>query len=125
MTAASTSQVNNGDVDLVKSSQASTSTCHTDKNPFHLRLLKNERKKGILLQSSKKRAKSPVVKGHAKVKNKGKENCVAPDSSPQGYSSSCGFSASIGKSRRARCTPEGKKRRKSHIVAPLDMNFVG
>lgn len=113
--------MNNGDVDLVKSS---TATCHTDENPFHLRLLKNERKKGILLQSSKKRAKSPLIKGHAKVKNKGKENYVEPNSSPQGNSSSCRLLVGLGKSSRARCTPEGKKRRKSRIVAPLDMKFV-
>ncbi|XP_047962290.1 condensin-2 complex subunit H2 [Salvia hispanica] len=115
--------VNNGDIDLVRSIQASTSTCHSDKNPFHLQLLKNKRKKGILLQSSKKRAKSPLVRRHAKVKNKGKENCVA--SSPQGYPSSCRFSISIGKSSKARCTPEGKKRRKSPMVAPLDINLEG
>lgn len=118
--------VNNGDVDLVRSSQASTPTCHSDENPFHVRLLKNEKKKGFPLQSSKKRAKSPLMKGHAKVKSsKGKENCAAPNSSPQcqGYSSSCRFSISVGKSSRARCTPEGKKRRKSRIVAPLNMNF--
>lgn len=118
--------MNNGDVDLVRSSQTSTSTCHSDDNPFHVRLLKNEKKKGFPLQSSKKRAKSPIMKGHAKAKgSKGKENCAAPNSSPQGegYSSSCRFSVSVGKSSRARCTPEGKKRRKSRIVAPLDMNF--
>ncbi|XP_057806042.1 condensin-2 complex subunit H2 [Salvia miltiorrhiza] len=119
--------VNNGDVDLVRGSQASASTCHSDENSFHLRLLKNERKKGILLQSCKKRAKSPLVKNKAKIKNKGKENCVVSDSSPQAqaYSSSYRFSISIGKSNSARCTPEGKKRRKSRVVAPLDINFVG
>ncbi|KAH6780145.1 hypothetical protein C2S52_011382 [Perilla frutescens var. hirtella] len=107
--------VNNGDVDLVRSSPACTSTCYSDENPFHVRLLKNEKKKGVLLQSAKKRAKSPLVKAHAKIKSsKGKENCAAPNS-PQGCSSIC----------RSRCTPEGKKRRKSRIVPPLDMNFVG
>ncbi|KAL1536281.1 Condensin-2 complex subunit H2 [Salvia divinorum] len=117
--------VNNGDIDLVRSSQASMPTCHSDENTFHLRLLKNEKKKEILLQSSKKRAKSPLVKGYAKVNNKGKENCVASDSPPQGNSSSCRFSIRIVKSSKTRCTPESKKRRKSPIVAPLDMNFLG
>ncbi|KAK6146186.1 hypothetical protein DH2020_020055 [Rehmannia glutinosa] len=114
--------VNNGDVDLVQSSQNITPTCHSGANPFYVRLLKNERKKGILLRSSKKRAKSPIVK----VKNgKGKENCPSPNSSPQGSNSGFRFSINLGKPSRSRCTPEGKKRRKSRIVAPLDMHFVG
>ncbi|KAL3634626.1 Condensin-2 complex subunit H2 [Castilleja foliolosa] len=119
--------VNNGDVHLVRDSQNVTPTCHSNANPFFVKLLKNERKKGILLQSSRKRAKSPIMKAHVKVKNgKGKENCPAVDSSPQGSKSNCRFSASLSKpNTRSRCTPEGKKRRKSRIVAPLDMPFVG
>ncbi|GFQ07324.1 condensin-2 complex subunit h2 [Phtheirospermum japonicum] len=119
--------VNNGDVDLVRDSHNVTPTCHSNANPFFVKLLKNERKKGILLQSSRKRAKSPIVKAHGKVKNgKGKENCPAVDSSPHGSNSSCRFSANLGKpSSRSRCTPEGKKRRKSRLVVPLDMQFVG
>ncbi|KAI3459254.1 hypothetical protein Pfo_015917 [Paulownia fortunei] len=118
--------VNNGDVDLVRSSPNITSTCHSDVNPFYVRLLTNERKKGVLLQSSKKRAKSPLVKHYAKVKSsKGKENCPGVDSSPRRSASSCRFSVNLGKPSRAGCTPEGKKRRKSRIVAPLDMHFAG
>ncbi|CAA0834829.1 Condensin-2 complex subunit H2 [Striga hermonthica] len=118
--------VNNGDVDLVLNGQKTASTCHSDANPFYVRLLKNERKKGILLQSSKKRAKSPVMKVHGNAKSrKGKENLPAVSSSPQGSNSSFKLSVSLGKQSRSRCTPEGKKRRKSRLVAPLDMNFVG
>ncbi|KAK4433906.1 Condensin-2 complex subunit H2 [Sesamum alatum] len=118
--------VNNGDVDLVRNSQNNTSTCHSDTNPFYVRLLSNDRKKGVLLQSSRKRAKSPLVKGYTRGKSSnGKENRPAVDSSPQGSSSSYRFSVTLGKQSRSRCTPEGKKRRKSRIVAPLDMHFVG
>lgn len=119
-------QVNNGDVDLVRSSPDITPTCHSDVNPFYVRLVRNETKRGVPLQSSKKRAKSPLVKGHGKIKSsKGKENRPAVNSSPQGSTSSCRFSLNLGKPSRARCTPEGKKRRKSRLVAPLDMHFVG
>ncbi|KAL0393264.1 UNVERIFIED_CONTAM: Condensin-2 complex subunit H2 [Sesamum radiatum] len=65
--------VNNGDVDLVRSSPNITSTCHSDVNPFYVRLLSNDRKKGVPLQSSRKRGKS----------SNGKENRPAPNSSPQ------------------------------------------
>ncbi|PIN12049.1 hypothetical protein CDL12_15338 [Handroanthus impetiginosus] len=117
--------VNNGDIDLVRSSPTMSSTCHSHVNPFYFRLLKNERKKGILLQSSKKRAKSPLAKRYAKSKNsKGKENSSAVSSSPQRSTSSCRFSFNLGKPNKARCTPEGKKRRKSQILAPLDTHFV-
>ncbi|KAL0323448.1 UNVERIFIED_CONTAM: Condensin-2 complex subunit H2 [Sesamum angustifolium] len=107
--------VNNGDVDLVRSSPNITSTCHSDVNPFYVRLLNNDRKKGVPVQSSRKRGK----------RSNGKENRPAPNSSPQGSSSSYRFSVTLGKQSRSRCTPEGKKRRKSRIVAPLDMHFVG
>ncbi|KAL3641930.1 Condensin-2 complex subunit H2 [Castilleja foliolosa] len=50
--------VNNGDVHLVRDSQNETPTCHSTTNPFFVKLLKNERKKGMLLQSSRKRAES-------------------------------------------------------------------
>ncbi|KAG8369897.1 hypothetical protein BUALT_Bualt14G0061200 [Buddleja alternifolia] len=119
--------VNNGDIDLVRSSTNSTSTCHSDVNPFYIRLLKNERQsKGVTLQSSKKRVKSPLVKGCAKAKtNKGKENYPVLNSSPPESSSGFKFSVNAGKASGARCTPEGKKRRKSRLVAPLNMHFAG
>ncbi|KAL6571588.1 Condensin-2 complex subunit H2 [Orobanche hederae] len=116
--------VNNGDVDLVRNSQNITSTCHSDVDPFYVRLLKNERRKGILLHT-RKRAKSPVVKVHGNVKNgKGKENqpAVVVNSSPQGSNSSFRFSVSLGKSR---WSPEGKRRRKTQLVAPVNMHFAG
>lgn len=124
-------QVNDGDVDLVRSGPNATPTCHSDANPFYVRLLPNKKKKGMLLQSSKKRTKSPLVKGNPNPKAKsgrGKENRPAADansSPPQVSASSCRFSMNLGKPGLARCTPEGKKRRKSRIVAPMDINFVG
>ncbi|KAL7123814.1 hypothetical protein ABFS83_14G007500 [Erythranthe nasuta] len=121
--------VNDGDIDLVKSGTNVTSTCHSDANPFFVRLLKNKKKKGMLLQSTKKRAKSPLVKGNPKSKSSSeKENSPAVNvnsSPPKGSASSCRFSINLGKPGLTRCTPEGKKRRKAQIVAPLDMHFVG
>lgn len=117
--------MNNGDIDLVRSSTDISPVCHTNVAPFYVRLLTNV-KKGAPLQASKKRAKSPLVRGYAKPKsNKGKENCPDMDSSPQGSDSSQRLSMNLGKGSRARCTPQGKKRRKSRLVAPLEMHFVG
>ncbi|KAL6503370.1 Condensin-2 complex subunit H2 [Orobanche gracilis] len=116
--------VNNGDVDLVRNSQNITSTCHLDVDMFYVRLLKNDRRKGILLHT-RKRAKSPLVKVHGNVKSgNGEENHtdVVVNSSPQGSNSSFRFSVSL---RKSRCSPEGKRRRKAQLVAPLDMHFAG
>ncbi|KAK4477845.1 hypothetical protein RD792_017108 [Penstemon davidsonii] len=118
--------VNNGDVDLVRSNKTSTPTCHSNVNPFYVRLLKNERKKGVLLQSSKKRQKSPLVKRNANVKsNKEKDTISAVYPSPTKSTSSCRFTVNLGKASATRCTPEGKKRRKSRVLAPMDVQFAG
>ncbi|KAL0367735.1 UNVERIFIED_CONTAM: Condensin-2 complex subunit H2 [Sesamum radiatum] len=91
--------VNNGDVDLVRSRPNITSTCHSDVNPFYVRLLSNDRKKGVPLQSSRKRGK---------ISN-GKENRPAANSSPQGSSSSYRFSVTLGKQSRSRCTLKARR----------------
>ncbi|KAL8486197.1 hypothetical protein ACS0TY_023047 [Phlomoides rotata] len=117
--------VNNGDVDLVRSSAVISPVCYTNVAPFYVRLLKNE-KGAPPLRVSKKRAKSPLMKGYAKPKSsKGKENNPDVNSSPPGSDSSQRLSMDLRKGSRARCTPQGKKRRKSRLVAPLEMNFVG
>lgn len=90
--------VNNGDVDLVKSNPKGSFTCYSDVNCFQVRLLRNGRRSGVKLQSFKRRAKTPSIKGRAKIMSEEeKEN-------------------QVGKSGAVKCTPEGKKRRKSGII---------
>ncbi|XP_051152636.1 condensin-2 complex subunit H2 [Andrographis paniculata] len=106
--------VNNGDVDLVKNK----TTFDSEMNPFSIRLVKKnnggQKKKGIWLQSAKKRAKSPQLLREPKAAVN---------------LSSCRLSQDVGNgsSDGSRVTPEGKKRRKSKAVAvaspPLGMQF--
>ncbi|CAA3030186.1 Hypothetical predicted protein [Olea europaea subsp. europaea] len=106
--------VNNGDVDLARGDKNDNFTCHTAANPFYVRLLRHERRKGVKLRSSKKRAKSPLTKGNVSSKrNKpGKENRpVVNNTSPS--------------PRKASNTPQGKKRRKPRLVSPLDIHAAG
>ncbi|KAL2464159.1 Condensin-2 complex subunit H2 [Forsythia ovata] len=120
--------VNNGDVDLARGNNNDDFTCHTAANPFYVRLLRHERRKGVQLRSSKKRAKSPLTKGFASSKrNKsGKENRpVVNNSSPSASTSTYRFSLSPGKASSARGTPQGKKTRKSRFVVPLDLHAAG
>ncbi|CAI9779746.1 unnamed protein product [Fraxinus pennsylvanica] len=115
--------VNNGDVDLARDDKNDNFTCHTAANPFYVRLLRHERRKGVQLRSSKKRAKSSLTKGNASSKrNKPvKENRpVVNNSSP-----SRSTSPSPRKASSARATPQGKKRRKSPLEAPLDIHAAG
>lgn len=97
-------QVNNGEIDLVKCNPKGSSPCYSDVNSFHVRLLRNERRNGVKLQSSKRRAKTPLIKGRAKITSQEeKEN-------------------QVGKSGGVKCTPEDKKRRKSRIMG---IHFAG
>ncbi|CAI9765850.1 unnamed protein product [Fraxinus pennsylvanica] len=120
--------VNNGDVDLQRGDKNDNFTCHTAAKPFYVRLLRNNRRKGVQLQSAKKRAKSPLMKGFASSKrNKpGKENRpVVNNSSPSCSTSTSRFCPSPQKASSARRTPEGKKRRKSRFIAPLYLHAAG
>ncbi|KZV29363.1 hypothetical protein F511_15895 [Dorcoceras hygrometricum] len=109
--------VNNGNVDLVKCNPKGSSTCYSDVKVFHVRLLRNERS-GVKLQSAKRRAKTPLIKGRTKITS-GEEKENALDSSHHGSISSGRFSSDMGKSGGVKCTPESKKRRKSVIIGTL------
>ncbi|KAG9154601.1 hypothetical protein Leryth_017350 [Lithospermum erythrorhizon] len=117
--------VNNGDVDLEKGSSHPELVCYTAMNPFHVRLLKHDKKKvNVKPLFSKKRTITPPKKGHQRgVKHKsGKEN--QPVNTPPSKSvSSCRFSVRVGKSGSTRCTPESK-RRKMRIVEPVDIHLA-
>ncbi|CAK9145601.1 unnamed protein product [Ilex paraguariensis] len=126
--------VNNGNVDLERAGSDSESKCYTAANPFYVRLLRHDkRREEVLVQLSKKRAKSPMRKGYTEgERNKsGKENCPVVRSSPSGSTSpemssqlNCNFSVKLGKLGGARHTPEGKRRRRSRFVEPVDLHSI-
>jgi hypothetical protein len=92
-------QVNNGEVDLERSQANGESFCYSAVNPFNVRLLGHKKdQEGRQFQMSKKRVKSPIRKrGTRPGKNGGT----------------------------SRCTPEGKKRRRSRLVEPADLHSAG
>ncbi|KAJ7980298.1 Condensin-2 complex subunit H2 [Quillaja saponaria] len=127
--------VNNGDVELGKSGVDAESVCYTAANPFHVRLLNHDkRQENGQLRLSKKRAKSPT----RKTSTRGDKNKSGCDKSPT-LDSSCKkyrpiefssptnskFSVKIGKVSYIRCSPEGKRRRRSKFVEPVDLHSVG
>lgn len=123
--------VNNGDVRLERSGDNGKSVCYTGANPFHVRLL-NPDKKGdnAQLRLTKKRAKSPTKKAFTKGKKNKTSRVNSPntDSSKRGLSppsSNCKFSVKLAKSSAIRCTPEGKKRRRSQYVEPINLHSAG
>ncbi|CAK7333338.1 unnamed protein product [Dovyalis caffra] len=94
--------VNNGEVDLDRSEANAKSFCYTAVNPFHVRLLSRKKEQeGRQFQLSKKRDKSAIRKGVVKKNRK------------------------LGKNGGTRCTPEGKKRRRSRLVEPVDLHLAG
>ncbi|CAH9103840.1 unnamed protein product [Cuscuta europaea] len=122
--------VNNGDVDLQRGGAEGESSVYTGANPFYVRLLQGGvkmRDKVKLHISPKKKTKSPVLKGNPRgEKNKrgGKEK--RPDTSsppPRGSNNSNRrFTLQVGR-RTSRCTPVGKKRRKSQLLEqPVDLH---
>ncbi|KAI3928029.1 hypothetical protein MKW98_023630 [Papaver atlanticum] len=129
--------VNNGNVDLVKSeSSGGQSFCYTATNPFSVRLLTDARRKEVQLRSSKKRPNSPIKKpGNQADKEKGGgggEKIQKVGSSSMGIASSSKssqsngkFSVKVGKISAVRCTPEGKRRRRSRLIEPVDLQSAG
>ncbi|XVF38754.1 hypothetical protein REPUB_Repub20aG0129000 [Reevesia pubescens] len=117
--------VNNGDVDLDRSGVHGESVCYTAVNPFHVRLLKNDKRRvETQLPMPKKRGKKPT---------KGDRNKSSPEKCPSINSDSdfgskklsqpnCNFSVKLGKFGGVRCTPEGKRRRRSRLVEPVDLH---
>lgn len=115
-------QVNNGDVELERNIMDGEPFCHTSENPFYVHLLRNEKPNDQMLPySSKKRAKSPKGCAKTHTKNSSKENQPVVNTSPSLSTSSCRLSTSQGKPVGSRCTPEGKKRRKSRFVEQVNL----
>ncbi|XP_028751681.1 condensin-2 complex subunit H2-like [Neltuma alba] len=123
--------VNNGDVHLERSGNDGESVCYTGVNPFHVRLLNHEKKRdNAQLRLTKKRAKSPTKKALTKGnRNKtARLNSPNTNSSKRGLSppsSNCKFSVKLAKASAIRCTPEGKRRRRSQYVEPINLHSAG
>ncbi|KAJ9154524.1 hypothetical protein P3X46_027847 [Hevea brasiliensis] len=123
--------VNNGDVDLEKSGVSDKSICYTAVNPFHIKLLSHDNKrKQNQIRFSKKRVTSPIRIGCGKDSGDkfGIRRSPRVNSSSQGESTvlssqtNCKFSVKLGKVSGVRCTPEGKRRRRSRFVEPIDLH---
>ncbi|GLT32523.1 hypothetical protein SLA2020_071860 [Shorea laevis] len=119
--------VNNGDVDLDRSGAQNKPVCYSSMNPFHIRLLDHERRRmKTPFQPSKKRGKSPVTKESTKHERDKSAFSPAINSAPENGSTiissqpNCKVSAKLRGIGGIRCTPEGKKRRRSRIIQPVD-----
>ncbi|XP_057957889.1 condensin-2 complex subunit H2 [Malania oleifera] len=125
--------VNNGSVALDKSGANGESICFTAVNPFYVQLLSHDKKRGeIRLPPSKKRAKSPIGKGYIKGDSKSGRGKFLAVGSSSGFVTAmssqpnCKFSLKLGKAGSVmRCTPEGKRRRRSRLVEPVDLHSAG
>ncbi|XP_021291120.1 condensin-2 complex subunit H2 [Herrania umbratica] len=126
--------VNNGDVDLDRSGVHSESVCYSAVNPFHVQLLKHDKRRvETQFRMSKKRGKSPL----RKEPSKGDWNKSSPEKSPSvkldsDYGSTklssqpnCKLSVKLGQFGGVRCTPEAKRRRSSRLVEPVDLHSAG
>lgn len=118
-----TFQVNNGDVDLDRSREDGDPVCYTAVNPFHIQLLNHEKKQEqTQFQLSKKRIKSPSRKGSSKAR---RERSPTINPSPVSSQQNFKLSMKLGKVGGVRCTPEGKRRRRSRFVEQVDLHSSG
>ncbi|KAJ9549408.1 hypothetical protein OSB04_021951, partial [Centaurea solstitialis] len=99
------SVVNNGNVELDRGECEGEFLCFTGEKPFNVRLLTDVARPEVQLRSSTKRPKSQV--------NRAKENQVPAKG---------GSSVKVGKGVGIRCTPDGKRRRRSRVVDPDGLN---
>ncbi|WCJ23457.1 Condensin-2 complex subunit H2 [Euphorbia peplus] len=118
--------VNNGDVNLERREEAGNSTCFTATKPFHVHLLNREKRpNGMQFRFSKKRVKTPRKKG---FDNGSRETSPLRESPSQnGFKTlpsqpSCKLSAKLSKVSGGRCTPDGKRRRRSRFVEAVDLH---
>nr|XP_043607938.1 condensin-2 complex subunit H2 [Erigeron canadensis] len=107
--------VNNGNVELVKCGAGGEFICYTAENPFHVRLLNNEKRAEVQLRSSNKRPKAQLKQGK---ENRGLATGSTSSSSPQ-------ITVKLGKGVAIRCTPESKRRRRSRMVDPDGLSSAG
>ncbi|MQM19417.1 hypothetical protein Taro_052420, partial [Colocasia esculenta] len=108
--------VNNGDVDLENGQAMGESICYTSAIPFFVRL-HGIGKREVKFHSLKKRVKSPLRKGCLKLDSSSSKS-TCPVKSPHQNDK---VSMKLGKGNVSRCTPESKRRRRSRLVAPIDL----
>nr|CAD1819240.1 unnamed protein product [Ananas comosus var. bracteatus] len=113
--------VNDGNVDLQRDSSSNELVCHTSTNPFSVTLINRDKREETESRWARKRLKSPLKK----VSKRGKP-CVVNDASHWNSPSQSGkFSVKLGKGNVIRCTPEGKRRRRSaRFAEPFDLKFA-
>lgn len=116
-------QVNNGNVDLQTAPAKGELVCHTDLNPFYVKLTGNGSRRGdINDRSARKRLKSPVRKVCKKT-NFSTSEAISPSNSA---AQNGRFSAKLGKGSIIRFTPDGKRRRRSaRFIEPFDLRSTG
>ncbi|XP_065863696.1 condensin-2 complex subunit H2 [Euphorbia lathyris] len=116
--------VNNGDVNLERREETSNSTCFTATNPFYVHLLNREKRPNAMqFRFSKKRVKSPRMKGFDK--GSGETSPLLNPHSQNGFKvlpsqPNCKVSPKLGKISGGRCTPDRKRRRRSRFVEAVD-----
>ncbi|XP_020095468.1 condensin-2 complex subunit H2 [Ananas comosus] len=113
--------VNDGNVDLQRDTSSNELVCHTSTNPFSVTLINRDKREETESRWARKRLKSPLKK----VSKRGKP-CVVNDASHLNSPSQSGkFSVKLGKGNVIRCTPEGKRRRRSaRFAEPFDLKFA-
>ncbi|KAL5537813.1 hypothetical protein UlMin_044807 [Ulmus minor] len=123
--------VNNGNVELDRNGAKGKSVCYTSVNPFHVRLLSQEKRREVQFGLSSKRVKSPTKKACKKGDNRKFATENAPPThvklSPKATRErptqpNCKMSVKVEKHGGARCTPESKRRRRSRLVEPVDLH---
>ncbi|OVA02618.1 Pectinesterase [Macleaya cordata] len=126
--------VNNGSVDLVRGESSGQTVCYTATNPFSVRLLSRDRRREVHLRSSKKRTKSPMnkqcnvggrEKGDGEKLSKVGSSSLGNTSALKSSQPNGKFSVKLGNVNAVRCTPEGKRRRRSRFIEPVDMQSAG
>lgn len=122
-------QVNNGDVELDKSGVDGESICYTSVNPFHVRLIRHDKRVDKTQhQTSRKRSTSPDKSENGSddnVRNINHKssyvNISIKESRMRDLSQqNCKLPVKLGKVGGIKCTPEGKRRRRSRFVEPVD-----
>ncbi|CAL9073187.1 unnamed protein product [Musa textilis] len=115
--------VNNGDVDLQTAPAKGELVCHTDLNPFYVKLTGNGSRRGeINDRSARKRLKSPVRKVCKKT-NFSTSEAISPSKSA---AQNGRLSAKLVKGSIIRFTPDGKRRRRSaRFIEPFDLQSTG
>ncbi|XP_039135245.1 condensin-2 complex subunit H2 [Dioscorea cayenensis subsp. rotundata] len=113
--------VNNGDVDLQRSQPCDKVICYTSTTPFHVRLLKNSKREEPVIRPGKKRVKSPLKKRGGKSTLSPKETSVPVKSSQHNGRSS----VKLAKNSAGKCTPDGKRQRRSRLIDTVDILSAG